>query len=137
VFESTANLYDIWPQGVIFGRRFDLSAFPWRTGNVPPCDLYLTSAIPNAQNPGGTNNTGYSNPDFDGACQTALTTLDDDARRAAHMQAQIVFAADLPSLPLFFRPKLAAAAPRVIGVHLDPTAASVLWNLEEWELSVD
>jgi len=130
VFESTEDLYDIWPEGALFGRRFDLGAFPWRTGSTPPCDLYLTSAIPDDENPGGTNNTGYSNPEFDAACQTALTALDAGARRAAHAQAQAVFAADLPSLPLFFRPKLAAALPAVSGFRLDPTAGSVLWNVE-------
>jgi ABC-type transport system substrate-binding protein len=97
----------------------------------------MTSAIPDAQNPGGTNSTGYSNADFDAACRTALTALDEGARLAAHVQAQILFAADLPSLPLFFRPKLAAALPKVEGFRLDATAASVLWNLEDLGLSAE
>jgi peptide/nickel transport system substrate-binding protein len=134
VYENTADLYDIWPGGALFGRRFDLGAFPWRTGSTPPCDLYLSSAIPDAQNPGGTNNTGYSNPEFDAACQTALTALDADARRAAHAQAQAIFAADLPSVPLFFRPKVAAALPAVSGFRLDSTAGSILWNIEALDL---
>jgi peptide/nickel transport system substrate-binding protein len=134
VFESTDSLYAIWPDGALFGRKFDLGAFPWRTGRAPPCDLYMTGAIPDAQNPGGTNNTGYSNPEFDIACQAALTALDETARRAAHAQAQVIFAADLPSLPLFFRPKLAAALPVVVGFELDATAASVLWNIERLDL---
>jgi peptide/nickel transport system substrate-binding protein len=135
VFEPVETLYDIWPDGVLFGRRFDLGAFPWRTGLTPPCDLYLTGAIPSGENPGGTNNTGYSNPDFDQACQTALGALDEAARLAAHQQAQVIFAADLPSLPLFFRPKLAAARPLVAGLRLDSTAASLLWNIEALTLN--
>jgi peptide/nickel transport system substrate-binding protein len=134
VFQATAPLYDIWPVGPIFGRMFDLAAFPWRTGIAPPCDLYVTSAIPAGDNPGGTNNTGYSNAEFDAACQTALTALDEETRRAAHAQAQVIFAAELPSLPLFFRPKLAAAVTGVSGFDLDPTAASVLWNIESIDI---
>jgi peptide/nickel transport system substrate-binding protein len=130
VFEATEPLVAIWPDGPIFGRKFDLTTYPWRAGVVPPCDLYTTSAIPDSDNPGGTNNTGYSNPEFDTACQTALTALDEETRRAAHAQAQIIFAADLPSLPLFFRPQLAAAVTAVSGFQLDPTAASVIWNIE-------
>jgi len=127
---STAELFDPWPAGQIFGRRFDLGVFPWRTGITPPCDLYLTSAIPNDQNPGGANNTGYSRAEFDAACQRALTALDEGERLAAHREAQRLFAEDLPSLPLFFRPRAGAALPRVEGFQLDPTAASVVWNVE-------
>ena len=127
---STAELYDPWPNGVLFGRRFDLGTFPWRTGIAPPCDLYMTSAIPRDQNPGGANNTGYSRPEFDAACQAATTALDEADRRASHMEAQRLFAEDVPSLPLFFRPKAGAAVPDVAGFQLDSTTASVLWNVE-------
>lgn len=127
---STPELFDPWPNGLLFGRRFDLGTFPWRTGIAPPCDLYLTSAIPSDQNPGGANNTGYSRPEFDAACQAATTALDEADRRASHMEAQRLFAEDVPSLPLFFRPKAGAALPAVAGFHLDSTAASVLWNVE-------
>jgi peptide/nickel transport system substrate-binding protein len=127
---STVELYDPWPNGLLFGRRFDLGTFPWRTGSAPPCDLYLTSAIPTDQNPGGANNTGYSRPEFDAACLRATTALDEAERRAAHVEAQRLFAEDLPSLPLFFRPKVGVALPRVEGFQTDATAASVLWNAE-------
>jgi peptide/nickel transport system substrate-binding protein len=127
---STVELFDPWPAGQLFGRRFDLGTFPWRTGITPPCDLYLSSAIPNDQNPGGANNTGYSRAEFDAACQRALTALDEGERLAAHREAQRLFAVDVPSLPLFFRPKAGAALPRVTGFQLDSTAASVLWNVE-------
>jgi hypothetical protein len=38
-------------------------------------------------------------------------------------------------LPLFFRPKIGLAAPRVSGVQLDSTAGSVLWNVESLALA--
>ncbi len=127
-------LVDAWPVGVLFGRRFDLGAFPWRAGLEPPCDLYLTSAIPSDQNPGGANNTGYSNPAFDAACTAALGALDEASRRAQHIEAQALFSQDLPSLPLFFRSRIALTAARVQGYQLDSTAPD-LWNVESLSLA--
>jgi peptide/nickel transport system substrate-binding protein len=121
--------------GVLFGRRFDLGSFPWRTGLEPPCDLYVTSAIPSDQNPGGANNTGYSNPAFDQACLAALGALDEAGRRAQHIEAQAIFSQDLPSLPLFFRSKLGLTSARVQGYQLDSSAASDLWNVESLSLA--
>jgi peptide/nickel transport system substrate-binding protein len=130
VLYPTEALYDLWPNGVLFGRRFDLGSFPWRTGAAPPCDLYLSSAIASDQNPAGTNNVGYSNPAFDQACLSAQRAFDEATRAEQHRAAQVIFSQDLPSLPLFFRPMAGASAPGVSGYVLDPTAAD-LWKIEE------
>ena len=124
------ELYAPWPSGLLFGRKFDVGQFPWRSGSEPPCDLYLTEAIPGDQNPGGANNTGYSNPAFDAACRTAQSSLAEATRRAAHTTAQALFTQDLPSLPLYFRFKTGVARPAIGGYVLDPTANSDLWNIE-------
>ncbi len=129
------ELYDPWPSSLVFGRQFDLAVFPWRTGATPPCDLYLTSALPSDDNPGGANDTGYSRPEFDAACLAALGALDTATRRAQQAEAQRLFAQDLPALPLFFRPKVGAAAVTVTGFQLDPSAASGLWNIESLGLT--
>lgn len=129
-YASAQELYEVWPNGPLFGRRFDLGSFPWRAGVEPPCDLYLTDAIPTDENPGGANNTGYSNPAFDAACRRALQAFSADERRAAHAEAQAIFTRDLPSLPLFFRFKVGVIRPEVTGYQLDSTARSDLWNLE-------
>ena len=127
-------LFDLFPTGVIFGRKFDLASFPWRAGLVPPCDLYTTDAIASTTNPGGANNTGYSNPAFDAACRAALDALDEAGRRSQHIEAQALFSQDLPSLPLFFRSKVGLTSPRVEGYQLDTTAGSDLWNVESIRL---
>jgi len=126
---------DLWPTGVVFGRRFDLAEFAWVTGVEPPCELYLTEAIASEQNPGGENNTGYSNPAFDAACRAARNALDEATRRARHAEAQAIFTRDLPSLPLFLRVKVGVALPRVNGYQPDSTASSDLWNIESISLS--
>jgi peptide/nickel transport system substrate-binding protein len=132
---ASPELYDPWPTGLIFGRQFDLTSFPWRAGSEPPCELYTTDAIPNDQNPGGANDTGYSSADFDAACAAARHALDAPTRHDSHVAAQVVFTQDLPSLPLFFRPKVGVASLRVNGLALDSTANSVLWNVESLSLA--
>ena len=127
-------LYDVWPKGLLFGRKFDVSVFPWRTGIQPACDLYVSEAIPSYQNPGGANDTGYSDPAFDRACHAALTALDEGTLRDMHRQAQAIFTRDLPSLPLFFWVKTGVAGPHVRGYQLDSTAPSELWNIEQLEM---
>lgn len=134
-FLPIEELYAVWPTGPLFGRQFDLGAFPWRASIEPNCELYLTEAIPGDQNPGGANNLGYSNPAFDEACQAATTTLDQAIRRAQHGQAQVIFSQDLPSLPLFLQIKVGVARPEVSGYAVDPTANSDLWNLETLQLT--
>jgi peptide/nickel transport system substrate-binding protein len=132
---SLEELYDPWPIGLLFGRRFDLGQFPWRTGIEPHCELYVSEAIPSGQNPGGANDTGYSNPDFDRACLAAKSALDAATRQARHAEAQAIFTRDLPSLPLFLRLKIGVVTPRVQGYALNPTTDSDLWNVEQISLA--
>lgn len=128
-FYDTAALYATWPDGVLFGRQFDLGGFAWRIDRTPACTLYLTSALPADDNPGGTNNVGYTNIAFDQACQAARLALDPDTRRAQHQRALQTLAQDLPFLPLFFPFRVGVATPRVLNFQTDVTAPD-LWNIE-------
>jgi peptide/nickel transport system substrate-binding protein len=62
------------PDGVVFGRGFDLAELPWSTGRQAPCFLYTSSEIPTEKNKwlgsryGGLNITGWSNDEYDAAC---------------------------------------------------------------------
>jgi peptide/nickel transport system substrate-binding protein len=126
-----------WPDGLIFGRQFDLAEFGWEVDSLPPCELFTTDQIPDEANPAGANDTGYSNSVFDLACHQALTTFEPPTAAQLHAQAQRLFAQDLPMLPLFLRAKLAAARPGVSGFVLDPTSSSGLWNIESLTKSVN
>ena len=130
-WQTQETLYAPWPTGPLFGRRFDLGAFPWRAGHQPPCELYLSSAIPDAQNPAGTNNLGYRSDAFDRACNQARGSFDPAEQRAGHVLAQTIFSQELPSLPLFFRFRLGVTRPEVQGYRLDASATSSIWNIEE------
>ena len=157
--DAQLNYYpaDQWfadgPDGVLFGRRFDLGEFAWLTGVQPPCDLYKTDGVPGPQDGtwisimhpddgplpfpfgwGGQNEAGYSNPDYDTACNNALTALPGQpAYQENHLLAQKIFAEDLPVAPLFLRLKLAATRPDMCNFIMDPTANSEFWNIEEFD----
>lgn len=148
------------PEGPVFGRRFDIGQFAWLTGVEPPCDLWMTEGIPGDDGPtvadvpwlsealgesadpdaaafaygwGGWNNPGYSNPEFDAACASAISSLPGQASYDEnHLLAQEIFANDLPIAPLYLRIKLAATRPDMCGFVMDPTANSEMWNIEEF-----
>lgn len=124
------------PDGLVFGRQFDMGEFAWLTGVEPPCNLYITNAIPNEVNGWGqSNDTGFSNADFDVACTTAQNTLNKDEKKAQHAEAQKVFTDFVPSLPLFARAKILVTRPTIEGVIMDPTANTELWNVENFNIA--
>jgi peptide/nickel transport system substrate-binding protein len=136
------------PDGVLFGRRFDLGEFAWLTGVDPACNLYLSSDIPGPAeetnpftgNPysgwGGQNESGWSNADFDAACNTALGSLPgEEGYETGHKQAQVIFSNEVPVIPLFLRLKVAAARNNVLNFGVDPTQNSELYNIFELDLA--
>lgn len=118
-----------WPDGPVFGRRFDLALLAWRTDRAP-CAFFLSEQVADAANPAGVNLAGYREPAFDAACRRALTALDGAEAQAGAAQAQARLAQDLPLWPVFYEVRSAAARPEVAGFAVDPLAASELWNVE-------
>jgi peptide/nickel transport system substrate-binding protein len=123
------------PEGPLFGRSFDLAQLGWSTFAAPACTLYLSSEIPGPypeflKGWGGANASGYQNPDFDAACKQAQLSLPGtEVYQQAQLQAQLVFAQDLPALPLFSYSNFALARPDLCGI--EPVAGTtLLWNLE-------
>lgn len=141
------------PEGKLFGRRTDLGQFAWLTGVEPPCELYRSDGVPGAPDGtwisvlrpedgektfpfgwGGQNNPGFYDPDFDAACNRAVTALPGQpAYEEGHLEAQIIFAEQLPVVPLALRLKLAATRPDMCNFIMDPTNNSEMWNIEEFD----
>ena len=138
-FGEREALFAPGPEGLVFGRRFDMAQFAWPSSLQPMCSLYTTSEIPGPypQYPkgwGGANETGYTNPEFDQTCQRAQLLLPDFPEYAeAHRQAQAIFADDLPVLPLYVHLTWAAMRSDLCGVDLITPVESALWNLEAWD----
>ncbi|MFN3490980.1 MAG: peptide ABC transporter substrate-binding protein, partial [Anaerolineales bacterium] len=103
------------PDGLVFGRQFDMGEFAWLTGVEPPCTLYISSQLPSAElGWGNSNNVGFQNADFDAACNAATQALDEATKAAKHAEAQAIFTEYLPSLPLFARAKILVTRPNVV-----------------------
>jgi peptide/nickel transport system substrate-binding protein len=128
------------PDGVLFGRRFDLGEFAWLTGVEPACSLYLTDSItgPEEEGFGGwgnSNPTGWSNADFDAACKRALGALPGtEDYTQGHYDAQVIFSQEVPVIPLFLRLKVAAARPEILNFSVDPTQNSEMYNIFEIDI---
>jgi peptide/nickel transport system substrate-binding protein len=120
-------------EGLLYGRQFDMAI--WASDMETPCVNYLSQAIPNPENEwSGLNVTGYSNPEFDAACNVALQSIPGMSLYVAnHQRVQDIFADDLPSVPLFLHTRLAATRPDFCNFLMDPTASSELWNLEKFD----
>ena len=135
---SASELFVGWPDGPLFGRQFDLGVYAWLAKVEPPCDIYLTDQIPSDNNPGGVNNTGYSNPAYDSACTSAMQAIDESEKLTFHGKAVRIFTEDLPVLPLFARVNLDLMIPQITNYQSNPANYPTvpneyrLWNIEEY-----
>lgn len=131
-FSSPGDLFGPGPEGVVFGRQFDLTEFSWEASARPNCQLYVASQMPGANNLWtGANIGGYSNAGFDAACEAVTHTRADDPAYAERSQVvQTQFATDLPVIPLYATLKIAISRPDLCGLEMDVTARSIFWNIE-------
>ena len=135
IYLSASDLYASGPTGPLFGRQFDLAEYAIGVNSLEPqCSWFISSQIPSESNHWiGTNVSGYKSSTFDTACQKALQTVSTDPDYASHQEAQAVFAADVPSIPLYLRLKVAATRPDFCGFSLDPSASSALADIETFD----
>jgi peptide/nickel transport system substrate-binding protein len=132
---ETLEYFKAAADGRVYGRLFDLAEFAWTTESIPPCDLFLSSRIPTeANNWTGQNNTGFNDPAYDAACNQQMQSLPGQvAYMQGVMEAQRIFADQLPVVPLFLRVKQAAARPDMCGYSLDPGNTTDFWNIEAFD----
>jgi peptide/nickel transport system substrate-binding protein len=130
------------PDGVVFGRNFDLAELAWSTGRQAPCFLYTSSEIPTEDNKwlgsryGGLNITGWSNDEYDAACAQAFSAgLDRELVVSQNQRMQEILMEELPVIPLFFHVKTMASRPDLCGLEFDVTARSPLKDIETFTLA--
>lgn len=131
---SQDEFYAAGPDGILFGRKFDLAEYAvGYTGSEPPCAWFMSDQIPNKENSWlGLNVSGYDNADYDGVCRKAMRSLPDSADHAStYARVQAIFSNDLPSIPLYMRIKAAAARSDMCNFNLDAFSVNDLWNIEE------
>ena len=135
IFLPAADFYAQGPKGPLFGREFELAEYAIGVNSLEPqCGWFTSSQIPSNTNHWvGTNVSGYKNPEFDDACDKASQALSTDPEYNSHQEAQAIFASDLPSIPLYLRLKVAAARRDLCGFTLDPSSASPLAGIENFD----
>jgi peptide/nickel transport system substrate-binding protein len=130
-----AEFFKAAAYGRLYGRLFDLAEYAWMYATYPPCDLFLSNQVPaEANNWTGSNNPGFDDPAYDAACSTQLQSLPGGADYdQAVLEAQRIFAEQLPVIPLFVREIHAAARIDMCGYSLDPTSNSDFSNIEAFD----
>ncbi len=94
------DLYAPGPDGLIFGRQFDLAILAWQPLPDLDCGFYQTWQIPSAENRWiGTNVAGFSHSHYDSACADASLALPGDYADSLYT-AETVFIEYLPAAPL-------------------------------------
>jgi peptide/nickel transport system substrate-binding protein len=100
--------------------------------NVPRSILH-SSEIPSAANGFvGQNVTGFTSTEMDRLIDALEIELDPDARKALWAEAQRLYAAELPSLPLYFRSDVFILPKWLTGIR--PTgnqSPTTLW-ITDW-----
>ncbi len=126
------EIFTPWPNGPVFGGRFDTVLWAWPVFVSPPCELYGSFEIPSADFPFGVNASGFADQEYDRACKRLIfgPPTGEDSMEAVRVTEEI-YQTQLPSIPLYIRPRLAVFGEEVCGVQVDPTTFSTLWNLEE------
>lgn len=135
LYYTASDLYAQGPNGPLFGRRFDLAQYAIGVNSLEPqCGWFTTRQIPNESNNWvGANISGFSDPNFDDACEMASQVLPNEPGYTSHQRAQEFFAFDLPAIPLYMRLKVAAARNDLCGFKLDPSSTYALADIESFD----
>jgi peptide/nickel transport system substrate-binding protein len=129
------RLFAAGPDGVLFGRRFDLAQFSWRAAADPLCDTFLSGQMPDTGRWERPNVAGFVDDEYDTACLSALEAFPGgDNYVQAYAESQRIFSERLPVIPLFQYPRVTLIRTSVIGLIPNPTQASELWNVEQLDL---
>ena len=84
---------------------------------------------------GGDQNYGkYCNPKATAAFDAAARELNPAKRTALLSRGDAQLAVDLPSIPLFTRPKWVISAAGLAGPALNTTSEGTPWNVGVWQL---
>jgi peptide/nickel transport system substrate-binding protein len=130
------DLFATGEEALVFGRQFDLAQFSWQATEEPPCNLFISEAVPGKDAEkfpykwGGWNPTGWTNLEFDTACKATQGTAPGlESYLQDHHSAQDIFADELPVIPLFTHQEIVLARPDICGLDFDPTGGFI-WNVE-------
>jgi peptide/nickel transport system substrate-binding protein len=110
--------------------RWDL-ADRWLTSEQL-VELLAPNNVPGPENDyQGQNFAGWCSEAANVAIVEANLALSLDERKAFYAQQQALFTQEVPEMPLFARPRIAASAPYVCGIRPGPYDP-LTWNVDSW-----
>ncbi len=133
---TVEELFATGENAPVFGRNFEMVYFAWQSSEEPPCQLFLSEAIPGPDESlfpykwGGWNASGWSSEAYDAACKAARGSAPGlESYAENHALTQEILAAELPAIPFFTYQQAALARPDICGLQFDSTGG-MLWNIE-------
>jgi len=125
-------LYAPGPEGLIFGRQFDLTLLTWQSMLTLDCRLYHTWQIPSDQDQWiGTNIAGFSNNDYDNTCAEASLALENEESISLYY-AEKMFIDLLPAVPLLAKPSFMIIKNSNCGDSLENSHVNFFENIESY-----
>ncbi len=106
---------------------FDVAMFSWAGGP----QVTSTAGIFNTG--GGRNFGGYSNPEVDSLVDKLFATTDQKQQLSIIADIEKVLWMQVPTIPLYTHPSVAAWSKQVIGVIPQPARSGITWNAHQWE----
>ncbi len=107
--------------GVLLARAnaqdFDIGVFGW--GGTPEPHYFLYPLLHSKNRGPGGNNAWYSNSDVDKWLEEAMETSDIAKRKGLYKNVLERAVADVPHIPLFWKPELLGVSPKVRGLVID------------------
>lgn len=130
-----------FPFRIFFGQIMDrrkfkaMAMYSWTLDPASDCDgLYTSDLIPSEQNNWrGGNYPGYKNAEMDRVCKAIVREIDEGKRNMLLNESARILSRDLPALPLYFRPTVAAAKAGLQNYSpLGRGDLSDTWNVHQW-----
>jgi peptide/nickel transport system substrate-binding protein len=128
--QPTAQFFDNTTNGVLQGGKYDVAGFAW-IGAADPDDSSVYSGLNMA--PTGQNALFWNDPVANRAMAAGLATIDPVKRKAFSFAEQVRFAADVPSIILFFRRDPYVYNSDLKGFRPSPVL-SPFWNPQEYSI---
>jgi peptide/nickel transport system substrate-binding protein len=138
------ELYLPGPDGVLFGRNFDMALLSMDIGSEPHCGLFTSDEIPTAANfwlgtdTGGSNFMGYRNKDYDQDCMAALSAGLDNSAYVSDTQSTLQILSDtLPFIPLYHHQEFLAVKNDLCLADDLNTLGKILFSVETLDPNVN
>jgi peptide/nickel transport system substrate-binding protein len=100
---------------------------------LPPTEQLRAAQIPSAENRWqGSNQTGWSNPEFERLAQAFETSLERRPRDQAAVAMLKLISDEVPVYPLYYSLSFMAYSAKLLGPTVSVSEETLHWNLPQW-----